>query len=540
MTSPTFTDEEYARFIRASPYRVEKEQQVAAAPIPSQGSSASFGNLGELETDSDEMNPSLFQEEFEQIFQAADDFQWDIAGSQLPDFFSAVVDPRSTQDDTSGHQDIPPQGQVSHSFSGSINQVCAPITTNGLQVLLTTPAPSSSFPLPPPAPPAAAAAAAAAPPSAPAGINPDILAGALQAAITAPGPTVTAPTVPGPSAPTWPAQSTTTPSPFAPPPPQTFFLTAPQPSTASTATQVPTNMVVPYYPQPQAPEILSDYPQLHRTHHTTGYRDGLTHARNQTSQPAFDAGFPVGMHYGSRVGRVLGLLEFALAGATHQLGYEIMARANSELEVGPLVRDIEAEMGIVRDGALNGNGNVNVNWGPGVQMGWTNGDANGNANANANYMAIQPVSGELPSLLAPHPLTTSQILSFPILSYTNNLPCKSAVGTYTPPYFITTGPHQRNAQPQQQQQQHQPQLQISPPHAQPPTTVLRLGPPANFICFHTPDEININDPKLYANQLPYMHPLTAAEALRRWESFAADWLGKKCTRAARTQGVQSQ
>ncbi len=306
-------------------------------------------------------------------------------------------------------------------------------------------------------------------------------------------------------------------------------------------------MVVPYHPHSPPPELLSDYPHLHRTHHTTGYRDGLTQARNQTSQPAFDAGFPVGMHYGFRVGRVLGILEFALAGTTHDLGYEIMARANRELEVGPLVRDIEAEMGIVRDGILNGNGNVNVNWGTGVQMGLSNavgglhvaGNGNGNGNANASYVGMQPVAGggELPSLL-PHYLlkhhkSSPSSPSYPILT---SLSCNSAVGTYSPPYSITTGSHQQIPQPHQQVQQQQPQ--IPPQQPQPLTSVLRLGPPGNFIFFHAPNETNINDPKLYANQLPYMQRLTAQEALRRWETFAAGWLGEKCTRVARMQGVQ--
>ncbi len=325
MTTQTITDEEYTRFFRASPYSVEKEQQVAVAPIPSQGSPISFGNSGDLETDNDGLNPSLFSAEFGQILHAVDDFQWDIAGSQVQEFSSAAVGPGSTQYDTSGQQDIPPQAQVSHCSSGSTDQVCPPATTNGLQVLPTTTAPSSSFLPPPPA----------------AGIDPEILAGALQAAITAPGPCVAVPAVPGPSAPTWPNNNTTTTTPFAPPPPQTFFLTTPQPinsinllpTTAPKPTPATANMVVPYRPQSPPPELLSDYPHLHRTHHTTGYRDGLTQARNQTSQPAFDAGFPIGMHYGYRVGRILGLLEFALAGTTQGLGYEIMTRASAELEV---------------------------------------------------------------------------------------------------------------------------------------------------------------------------------------------------------------
>ncbi len=250
MTTQTITDEEYTCFFRASPHGVEKDQQVVVAPIPSQGSPISFSNSGDLETDNDGLNPSLFSEELEQIFHAVDDFQWNIAGSQVQDFSSAAVDPRSTQYNTNGPKDIPPQGQVSNCSSGSTDQVCSPATTNGLQVLPTTTAPSSSFPPPPP--------------PAPAGINPDILAGAVQAAITAPEATITAPAVPGPSAPTWPNNNTTT-TPFAPPPPQTFFLTTAQPSnsinllptTAPKPTPATANMVVPYRPQSPPPELLS-------------------------------------------------------------------------------------------------------------------------------------------------------------------------------------------------------------------------------------------------------------------------------------------
>lgn len=88
-------------------------------------------------------------------------------------------------------------------------------------------------------------------------------------------------------------------------------------------------------------------------------------------------------------------MEFALAGTTEGLSHEILARAKTELEVEALVRDIEAETGVVRDGNSNPNVNVNVNWGMGVQnmagnsYGAGNGNGNGNANANAYYMGIQ-------------------------------------------------------------------------------------------------------------------------------------------------------
>ncbi|KAF7506511.1 hypothetical protein GJ744_011657 [Endocarpon pusillum] len=441
MTNQTITNEEFARIFRAltddeeaEQQQQQQQQQAVVAHIPNQGSPTPFSNSRDLETDNNAVNPSPFQEEPGQNYQGFD--------GQTQDFSFPALNCAFTQYDNSGDQHVSPPGQV------------LPTTT--------APSVSSSYFPPAPAP-------------APAGINPDILAGALQVATTATGP----------SAPTWPVNNTTA-TPFAPPHPQTFFLTAPQltnsarliPTTISTTAPTPTptisNMVVLYRPPSPQPELLSEYPHLHRTHHTTGYRDGLAQGRSQTSQTGFDAGFRIGMHYGSRVGRVLGILEFALAGTTERLSHEILARAKTELEVGALVRDIEAETGIVRDGHLNPN--VNVNWGMGVQnmagnsYAAGNWNGNGNANSNAYYMGIQEAAAAAAT-------------------------AAGAAGTYTPPYTTMSGappppqqPHHHHHHHQQQQQPPPPQIPQPQPQTQPSSTppLPRYGPPANFLFFTFP------------------------------------------------------
>lgn len=91
------------------------------------------------------------------------------------------------------------------------------------------------------------------------------------------------------------------------------------------------------------PVILSDYAHLHHTHHTSGYRDGVALARNQSVQPSFDNGYQVGAHYGLRVGYVIGLMEVALAGGNHS---ELFTRAKTELDLSVFMGNLELEKGI--------------------------------------------------------------------------------------------------------------------------------------------------------------------------------------------------
>ena len=53
----------------------------------------------------------------------------------------------------------------------------------------------------------------------------------------------------------------------------------------------------------------SDIPRLRSQHSTSGYRDGLSTAKNTTIQEGFDEGYSLGAVMGLEVGIVLGLLE---------------------------------------------------------------------------------------------------------------------------------------------------------------------------------------------------------------------------------------
>jgi hypothetical protein len=53
----------------------------------------------------------------------------------------------------------------------------------------------------------------------------------------------------------------------------------------------------------------SDIPRLRSEHSTSGYRDGLSTAKNTTIQEGFDEGYSLGAVMGLEVGIVLGLLE---------------------------------------------------------------------------------------------------------------------------------------------------------------------------------------------------------------------------------------
>ena len=90
--------------------------------------------------------------------------------------------------------------------------------------------------------------------------------------------------------------------------------------------------------------ILSDFPHLARTHHTAGYRDGITHGQHHVAQDSFNAGFPLGISWGLRAGKVLGIIAFASAG---ECGPDIVAvcqRAQVELERENLLRDLLHEL----------------------------------------------------------------------------------------------------------------------------------------------------------------------------------------------------
>lgn len=59
-------------------------------------------------------------------------------------------------------------------------------------------------------------------------------------------------------------------------------------------------------PHPTDP---SDIPRLRSIHVTNGYREGITTAKEQALQPAFDEAYPLGAFLGLRAGYILGILE---------------------------------------------------------------------------------------------------------------------------------------------------------------------------------------------------------------------------------------
>ena len=97
-------------------------------------------------------------------------------------------------------------------------------------------------------------------------------------------------------------------------------------------------------------ETLSEYPHLHRTHHTLGYSDGMAAGRANAVQSAFDAAFPRGLSYGIRAGKVLGCLEFAFAGRCKPGEFTIMQAARRELNMDNLIADIMVEIEAGCDG----------------------------------------------------------------------------------------------------------------------------------------------------------------------------------------------
>ena len=53
----------------------------------------------------------------------------------------------------------------------------------------------------------------------------------------------------------------------------------------------------------------SEIPRLRETHTTAGYREGLAASKDQSLQPGFDEGYPLGAEFGLKVGWILGVLQ---------------------------------------------------------------------------------------------------------------------------------------------------------------------------------------------------------------------------------------
>lgn len=100
----------------------------------------------------------------------------------------------------------------------------------------------------------------------------------------------------------------------------------------------------PYPLPPSPPEHPSDIPRLRATHHTAGYREGLSASKNPALQPGFDEGYSLGAVLGLRVGELLGLLEGVAAAlqAGRQKGME--GRERGEEKVLQLLRRAAMEL----------------------------------------------------------------------------------------------------------------------------------------------------------------------------------------------------
>jgi hypothetical protein len=220
----------------------------------------------------------------------------------------AFENPGSRQSNPGGLQDNVSQGQASNSSSVPSNLQLTPDTPDRLQEV--SPGLSAPAPLPP----------------APTGINPTTIADALQVATTAAATSETQ---------IQPAVSQRT----------HFLQQSPQPQPQpAPQLSLPPQQYIMHAPPPPVQETLSDFPHLHRTHHTTGYRDGLSYAHATAAQPSFDAGFPLGIAQGLRAGRALGVIEFAAAGVGVTEVHEVYQRAQIELDTRNLIRDFVQEL----------------------------------------------------------------------------------------------------------------------------------------------------------------------------------------------------
>lgn len=347
-----------AAAFEAFTYDAQLSQQASITPAPS----PCMYQLGNKDIDLDGASVSIFGLSREQTYQAVGGHQGNtVEGNALNHHPSALGNSGNGYHSTSMIQDHTTQG---HELSSSGTRNPAPstpsTTTNRLQSL-----PSTN----------AAAVTTTSAPAVSAGLNSNIVAGSPQVAPTAALSETQHRTYSGQKQQQpyshYHLQSNLQPqqqafSPVKPMPMPTPTHWQPNQTTHAMAMPMPmrpptpTPLHHPYPPPPSAPggtpETLSDFPHLHRTHHTNGYRDGVTHGRHQASQPAFDAGFPLGASYGLRAGRAIGILEYALAGSLDQGDHEVLRRIGWELQVEGLVSDLRSEMDGHGNDQSNGNG----------------------------------------------------------------------------------------------------------------------------------------------------------------------------------------
>ncbi|KAF2397514.1 hypothetical protein EJ06DRAFT_533118 [Trichodelitschia bisporula] len=66
------------------------------------------------------------------------------------------------------------------------------------------------------------------------------------------------------------------------------------------------------------PSEISDIPRLQATHHTSGYRDGISASKAEHVQAGFDEGFALGAELGAQVGWCIGVVEGLARGAREE------------------------------------------------------------------------------------------------------------------------------------------------------------------------------------------------------------------------------
>jgi hypothetical protein len=217
------------------------------------------------------------------------------------------------------------------------------------------------------------------------------------------------------------------------------------------------------------------------------------------------------MDLGLRIGKILGIIQMAMAGSRDEWAHRVLMRARSELELNGLLRDMDLYR-------------VGVGVGVGSWMVGGNGNGNGNGNVNGLFGFDPAVSGSMLGGTRGDAVPSVETGLSAASSSTTNIVAAAVGGgggggggQIQPPAPVSAPGMHPGAQPipangamfgdipppPPPQQQQQP----PPPQPQPPPTMLRCGPP------HENDE-------------PLL-PLNVYEALHTWERFAHDWMHGK-------------
>ncbi|KAF7845906.1 hypothetical protein BT93_L0117 [Corymbia citriodora subsp. variegata] len=112
-------------------------------------------------------------------------------------------------------------------------------------------------------------------------------------------------------------------------------------------------------------EIISDLPAIRRQHMTDGYREGLAIGKARVMQTGFDSGYPLGLSYALRIGKLLGVLEGVIGckGVVEREMSEIQKMyktAKQELSIARLLYGVTDEQ-VMNDGELKSSMETVVN-----------------------------------------------------------------------------------------------------------------------------------------------------------------------------------